>query len=129
MRVSVKTVGCRLNQAESALIAAQFEAYDCEIVPFKNDCELCVINTCTVTKKAELSCIQICKSLKKRKSSTFVILAGCAVNVADKTFAKRSGADLLVNRDEKFNIPALLSKHFPSMRKISTKTDIYPSFS
>lgn len=54
MRVAVYTLGCKLNQCESEAIADAFRNTGCEIVhPGEAHIDLYVVNTCTVTSKAE----------------------------------------------------------------------------
>ena len=51
--VSFKTVGCRLNQAETARLRAVFQAAGYRVVPFGAACKVCVIHGCAVTAKAD----------------------------------------------------------------------------
>ena len=60
-KIHIETLGCRLNQIESESVAAFFSD-DGFTVAMKSitskdkedsDCVLCVVNTCTVTAKAE----------------------------------------------------------------------------
>ena len=82
--VSFKTVGCRLNQAETATIRASFEEAGFETVPFGAPCDICVIHGCVVTSKAEEDSARLVRSIKRRYPNTFVVLAGCAAELAAK---------------------------------------------
>lgn len=53
MRVCVYTLGCRLNQCESEAIADSFVKEGFEIVGEQDGADLYIVNTCTVTSKAE----------------------------------------------------------------------------
>jgi len=107
-RVTFKTVGCRLNQAETAVMAARCEAAGYRVVPFGEPCDVCVIHTCTVTAKAERDCLRLARSARKRAGASIVALAGCAVEVNPEGLKEKSGADLVVGQDEKFRLPELL---------------------
>ena len=76
--VSFKTVGCRLNQAETAVIRASFEETGFETVRFGNPCDICVIHGCAVTARAQEDSLRLARSVKVRFPDVFVILAGCA---------------------------------------------------
>ncbi len=107
-RVAFKTVGCRLNQAETAAMAASFVEAGWEVVAFGAPCEACVIHTCTVTAKAEKDSLRLARSAKRQNPATKVVLAGCAVEVAGGQLLELCGADLLVGQATKFQIPAML---------------------
>ena len=75
--VSFKTVGCRLNQAETAAMASRFEAAGYATVPFGTSCDVTVIHGCAITGKAEHSSLYAARQAKRIRPDTFVILAGC----------------------------------------------------
>ena len=52
-RASVRALGCRLNQYEGLSMESTLQANGYEIVPFGEDAELGIINTCTVTNEAD----------------------------------------------------------------------------
>ena len=73
--VSFKTVGCRLNQAETAVIRASFEEAGFATGRFGEACDVCVIHGCVVTSKAEEDSLRLARSIKHRYPDVFVILA------------------------------------------------------
>ena len=48
MTVAFETVGCKLNQYDTAELRAALEARGLRAVPFDEPAQLYVINTCTV---------------------------------------------------------------------------------
>jgi threonylcarbamoyladenosine tRNA methylthiotransferase MtaB len=76
MTVSFWTLGCKLNQAESDCLAAAFAAAGFAVVPQRGD--LRVINTCTVTSKAEQKMRRIVR-LERGDGNALLIVTGCAV--------------------------------------------------
>ena len=58
LRASFHTLGCRLNQAETASISATFVQKGYSVVEFGTETDVCVINTCSVTEGAEAKCRQ-----------------------------------------------------------------------
>ncbi|NBB89838.1 MAG: tRNA (N(6)-L-threonylcarbamoyladenosine(37)-C(2))-methylthiotransferase MtaB [Spirochaetes bacterium] len=52
-RVAFRTLGCKLNQHESDSLAEDFRAAGYELVPFEESADVYVLNTCTVTNKAD----------------------------------------------------------------------------
>ncbi|MFW6329282.1 MAG: tRNA (N(6)-L-threonylcarbamoyladenosine(37)-C(2))-methylthiotransferase MtaB, partial [Alkalispirochaetaceae bacterium] len=52
-RIAFHTLGCKLNQYETDSIASQFRRAGYQIVPFDERADCYVINSCTVTNKAD----------------------------------------------------------------------------
>ena len=120
--VSFKTVGCRLNQAETARLRAVFQAAGYRIVPFGAACKVCVIHGCVVTAKAEQNSARLARGAK-RQTGAFVVLAGCPVSAGRFTGRRDDVADLLVGQADKFRLPALLAEYgFPSAVPGATPT-------
>ncbi|MGD9239520.1 MAG: tRNA (N(6)-L-threonylcarbamoyladenosine(37)-C(2))-methylthiotransferase MtaB, partial [Desulfobacterales bacterium] len=53
-KFTITTLGCKVNQYESAAIAKQLKSADWLPAPKNEPTELCIINTCTVTQKASM---------------------------------------------------------------------------
>ncbi len=111
-RVAIRTVGCRLNQAESAQIAAGFQAAGYIVVGPSEPCEVFIVHTCTITGNAESDSAKLARSAARRDPRPVVVLAGCAVEVGGEELGERSHADLVVGQAEKFDLPALLAARF-----------------
>jgi threonylcarbamoyladenosine tRNA methylthiotransferase MtaB len=108
--VAFKTIGCRLNQAETARMAAQFMAAGYKVVQFHEQCDVCVIHTCAVTAKADKDGVRIARVMKRSNPDTVVVLAGCSAEVAPDRLKKESLADIVVGQQDKFNLPAILTR-------------------
>jgi len=76
MKVYVDTVGCRLNQAEIEMIAQQFSAAGHVLVSVPDEADLAVLNTCTVTAKADADSRSQLRRLQ-RAGVKRIILTGC----------------------------------------------------
>lgn len=113
--VTIKTFGCRLNQAESEQIISGFEQAGYCYVPDIADADIYIIHTCTVTGTAENKCMQEARRIRRTKPSALIVLAGCAVE-NNPRLLEQCGADLQVGQQDKFRIHELLkdslSPHF-----------------
>mgnify|MGYP003378945107 CR=1 FL=1 len=49
MKISIYTLGCKVNQYETQAMEAELLARGHELVPFEAAADACIINTCTVT--------------------------------------------------------------------------------
>lgn len=109
-KVSFKTIGCRLNKAETAKIRANFVSAGYKVVPFKEDADISIIHTCTITGIAEKECIRLARSIKRHNPATFVIMAGCAAEVEQERLKKESGADLIAGQSIKYKLPEIIGE-------------------
>lgn len=105
----IKTLGCRLNQAESEEIRAGLEKAGYAYVARNSPADICIIHTCTVTATAENKCLQEARRMRRRNSDAFIVLAGCAVETGNDLI-KRCGADLLADQHDKFRLPEIIEK-------------------
>jgi threonylcarbamoyladenosine tRNA methylthiotransferase MtaB len=76
---SIKTLGCKCNQYESAQIASQFLSSGYKAVPFGSPADIVIINTCTVTDKSNKKCRNYIRQGAKFSKTGKVIVTGCMV--------------------------------------------------
>ena len=105
-RASIHTLGCRLNQSESALIAEQLEAAGYDVVPFGDTADLGIINTCTVTGEADAKSRQLVRSFIRKNPNAFTAVIGCYAQMGFQALSDIDGVDLIVGNQEKLNVLA-----------------------
>jgi len=107
----VITLGCRLNQADSALLYSRFEHEGFSLVkPGKNAKPAAiVINTCTVTSNAARKSRQAARHFKRRYPDACLIITGCDCDKAIADWQNEEAVDFALPNCQKKNIPALLS--------------------
>ncbi|MBN2724962.1 MAG: MiaB/RimO family radical SAM methylthiotransferase [Deltaproteobacteria bacterium] len=104
-RVSFYTLGCRVNQYETRRIMENLPESIC-IVPFGDDAEIAVINSCVVTSQAERETRKYISRAKNSVSKT-VILTGCYVEIEQENSLDYEGI-LTVSGHKKDTIPNLI---------------------
>lgn len=104
MRAAIHTLGCRLNQAESALIAGQLTAAGYEIVPFGAPAELGIVHTCTVTREADAKSRKALRQFIRRNPEAFTVVIGCYAELAAGGIAAIPGVDLIIGNSEKMRL-------------------------
>ena len=104
MKASLHTLGCRLNQAETAIMAKSLQQAGYEIVEFGKLADITVINTCTVTEQADSKCRQAVRKTIKKNPDTFVAVVGCYAQMAVDTIKAIEGVDLIVGNEHKLKI-------------------------
>lgn len=107
-RVSFHTLGCRLNQAETALIAEGFRRSGYEVREHGSPVEVAVIHTCSVTDRADASCRHAIRKIRKRSPDAVVCAVGCYAQAEPDAAASVPGVDLVVGNDRKYRLADLV---------------------
>jgi len=102
--VALHTLGCKLNYAETSTIGRQFLDRGYDIVEFGEPSDVCVINTCSVTDRADRECRQLIRRALRHSPNSFVIVTGCYAQLAPEEVASIEGVDLVLGAREKFDL-------------------------
>jgi threonylcarbamoyladenosine tRNA methylthiotransferase MtaB len=108
LRASFHTLGCRLNQAETATISATFAARGYTIVDASEETDVHVINTCAVTEGAEAKCRQAVRAALRRSPQAYVVVTGCYAQVGVEALQRIAGLDLIVGTEDKMRVVELI---------------------
>ena len=108
LRASFHTLGCRLNQAETATISATFAARGYTIVDVGDETDVHVINTCSVTEGAEAKCRQAVRAALRRSPHAYVVVTGCYAQVGVEALQRIAGLDLIVGTEDKMRLADLI---------------------
>jgi threonylcarbamoyladenosine tRNA methylthiotransferase MtaB len=103
-RASLHTLGCRLNQAETAIIAKTLSVRGYDIVEFGEPADLTVINTCTVTEQADAKCRQAVRQALRLNPHTFVAVVGCYSQIGLEVIRQIKGVDLIIGNEHKLKV-------------------------
>ncbi|HEV8661610.1 MAG TPA: tRNA (N(6)-L-threonylcarbamoyladenosine(37)-C(2))-methylthiotransferase MtaB [Candidatus Methylomirabilis sp.] len=101
MRVAFATLGCRQNQFETDLMADAFRADGYETVPFSAQADVYVVNTCTVTARADADSRRIIRQAVRRNPLAFVVATGCYAQASPQALLGIEGVDLVLGNGEK----------------------------
>jgi threonylcarbamoyladenosine tRNA methylthiotransferase MtaB len=102
-RVALHTLGCKLNYTETSTIGRQLTARGYETVNIDEPADVVVINTCSVTERADRECRQIVRRALKHSPRAYVIVAGCYAQLQPERIAAIPGVDLVLGTAEKLN--------------------------
>jgi threonylcarbamoyladenosine tRNA methylthiotransferase MtaB len=126
MRISILTLGCKTNQAESLNIESILKLAGNDVVAISESPDLCILNTCTVTAKADQQSRQLIH--KALRSNAKVIVTGCYAELNADEIRKMGHAIDVVKNSDKDNIISKLttidesslsiSSHYPRHRPI-----------
>ncbi|MCX7958969.1 MAG: hypothetical protein N3B13_07970, partial [Deltaproteobacteria bacterium] len=88
MKVYIETLGCKVNFADSAGLAAILANNGYMVTTDPHDAELFIINSCSVTHRAERECRQLARRFHSFNPSAKIIITGCSA--LSETFRKRA---------------------------------------
>jgi len=111
--ISVATLGCKVNQFESEALMSALEQKGYGIVPFDEGADITIINTCTVTHRADFQSRQMIRRAFRSNPKSLIIVTGCYSQVEPEVMTKIEGVRYLLGNKEKGQIPELL----PLMQK------------
>jgi threonylcarbamoyladenosine tRNA methylthiotransferase MtaB len=107
--VAFTTLGCRLNQADTAALQTLLEARGFRTVPLEAAPDVVVVNTCTVTARAELSDKRAIRRAARLSPHGRVVVTGCWAQTSPGEVAALGGVDLVVGNADKARLPDLLA--------------------
>lgn len=111
-RVHIKTYGCQMNERDSEAVAAMLRARGYRIVGAEDECDIMLLNTCSVRDAAEQKAIGKAGylSARKKKQPDFVLgILGCmAQNRGAALLDQLPDVDLIVGTQKFHQVPDYL---------------------
>ncbi|MCK5305705.1 MAG: tRNA (N(6)-L-threonylcarbamoyladenosine(37)-C(2))-methylthiotransferase MtaB [Candidatus Omnitrophica bacterium] len=104
-----KTIGCKVNQYETQLLRESFSANGYLEVSDEKEAGVCVVNTCTVTKKSDGKSKRVITRIIRKNPQARVIVTGCAVDNEFSAVNKIEGVSLFVRNLNKSKIFSLVN--------------------
>lgn len=131
-KVIINTLGCKVNQYESASFLCSFEESGCRMAEKGEDADIVVINTCAVTAKAGAQSRQTVRRLMRRHPQAKIVITGCYAQMAANELAAMVEAPVCIigNGNKHLLVEAALTESpcdlTMLMGKILKKKEICP---
>jgi threonylcarbamoyladenosine tRNA methylthiotransferase MtaB len=100
MKVAMATLGCKVNQYESAGILEALEDRGFSIVPFNTAADYYIVNTCTVTGRSDYQSRQLIRRAIRINPRASIIVTGCYARIAPDEIRKITGVTLVMETKE-----------------------------
>ncbi len=110
-KFKVITLGCKVNQCESAALAGLLEASGCRPGTADEKHDLVVLNTCTVTGKAAMQSRQAIRQAIRNHPQAQIVVTGCYAQTAPQEIGGIDGVDFIVGHGDKLKIADLISHY------------------
>ncbi len=105
MKAAIYTLGCRVNQYESEVFAEMLEQKGIEV--FREGgkgCDICIINTCTVTGESDRKSRQFIRRSIKDNPMAAVVVTGCMAQISPDKTIEIDGVDAVVGNSNKLAV-------------------------
>ncbi len=96
MRVAITTLGCKVNQYDSAVFERLFSEQGWRRVGFDESADAYVINSCTVTDRADADARRMARRARRRNPTARVVMTGCYAQTRPDELAASAEVDYVV---------------------------------
>lgn len=110
-KAALHNLGCKVNAYETEAMQHLLEEAGYEIVPFTQNADVYVINTCSVTNMADRKSRQMLHKAKKNNPDSIVVAAGCYVQTSEKEVLNDLSVDIVIGNDRKHDLVRLLEEY------------------
>ena len=112
MKVHLKALGCRLNEAELERWSGDFLAAGHHIAAEAHEADVVVLNTCAVTTEAGSKSRRLMNRLYRQNPAARLVVSGCYATLQQDEVARSLGVDLVVPNAAKDRLPAQVMDAF-----------------
>lgn len=106
MKIAFLTLGCKLNYAETSTYERGFVQNGLEVVPWEDQADVYLINTCSVTERAEKKCRNVIRKMHKLSPEARIIVTGCYAELRRAELRSIEGVALVFGAKEKSRVVA-----------------------
>ena len=108
MKIAFVTLGCKVNQYETAVLEGLFGENGFEITEDADTADVCVVNSCTVTASADQKSRQALRRLRRRNPGAVLVLTGCYPQASPDRAAALPEADIVTGTRDRRNLLPLV---------------------
>ncbi|MBN2143487.1 MAG: tRNA (N(6)-L-threonylcarbamoyladenosine(37)-C(2))-methylthiotransferase MtaB [Candidatus Aureabacteria bacterium] len=107
------TLGCRVNQSETATLKQMFASKGYDVVSSPDKADVLIVNTCTVTAKADSDCRRFVGKIVRENPRIWVALAGCWAQIERENLLKLPRVRWIAGTQDKMRLPDLIRNQIP----------------
>ena len=117
MKVAIYTLGCKVNQYETQAMEQELRGRGHEIVPFGEEADAYIVNTCSVTAVSDQKSRQVIHGVQRKHPGAVVAVCGCysQTHVDD---VRKLGVDLIAGTGDRTGFIRLLEETAAEKRRI-----------
>lgn len=108
-KIAFYTLGCKVNQADTASMEGIFRSAGYEVVPFGEQADVYLVNTCVVTNTGQRKSRQIINRAVRHNPLSLVVVTGCYPQTAPEEVRAIEGVDVIIGNQERARIVELVN--------------------
>ena len=128
MKVSIHTLGCKVNFAEMEHLGDRLARAGFTVSESDEDAEICVINSCTVTAQADRKLRTMVHGLRRRHPEAHLVLTGCHVDNPNPRVSAVPDVDVSFPNSRKGEIFDYLASNFEPAASVGSTTFVRSRF-
>ena len=109
MNFHIKTLGCKLNQFDSAMVESDLRSRGLLPAGSFADASIVVINTCTVTHRADADARRLFRRARRENPGCLLVATGCLAERDPEALREMAEVDLVVGRGERERLGELVA--------------------
>lgn len=117
--VALHNLGCKVNSYELDVVQQILQENGYNIVPFDQQADIYIVNTCTVTNIADRKSRQMLHRAKAQNPDALVVAMGCYVQTDKEGVAQDPCIDVAIGNNRKKDIVAILEAYLESRQETS----------
>ncbi|MBI4720509.1 MAG: tRNA (N(6)-L-threonylcarbamoyladenosine(37)-C(2))-methylthiotransferase MtaB [Chitinivibrionia bacterium] len=106
--VAFETLGCRLNQAETAHLHRSFMEKGYAVAENSAQADLCVVNTCALTSQAASKCRRRIRSILRANPDACIAAVGCYAQTDTEVLRAIEGIDYIIGTADKMDLASII---------------------
>ncbi len=119
MRIAFLTLGCKLNYAETSTYERGFVAAGLDVVQWEDKADVYLINTCSVTERAEKKCRNVIRKVHRVSPEATIVVTGCYAQLRREELEAIDGVALVFGASDKTRVvPDTLSLLSSGQREV-----------
>ncbi len=125
-RLSIITLGCKVNQYESHTLENYFQSQGFQIVSTKDAADLVLVNSCAVTSQAARKSRQLIRHARRLNPKAFIIVMGCLAQQDSFSTDLSQAVDAFVGSANKSNVCTIVDHWLAGTWNVEQKRQIEP---
>lgn len=117
MKVAFLTLGCKVNHYETDLLKEKFELAGHTVVPFEENADIYVVNSCAVTNMSDRKTRQMISRARNQNKEALIAVLGCSVEGTKDTIDTFKEADIILGNEDKSELLSYVEKFYITRKK------------
>lgn len=116
-KVALHNLGCKVNAYEMEVMQQMLAENGFLVVPFEQESDIYIVNTCSVTNIADRKSRQMLHRAKKRNPDAVIVAVGCYVQTRGEKEVLEDGVDLVIGNNRKKDLVSILNHYFEGLKE------------